>query len=153
MIVLLNKPYGVLCQFTDPEGRRTLGEFVREPGVYAAGRLDTIQPDDHIWTALTSNATRLPNVHTHDPNAHITTGMVNQIVRKRAIRVGIDPDQIHTHTLRHTAAMLRREAGDDPLVIQQYLAHSSLAVTQIYLQSREVREDVSWAKVEQLLGH
>lgn len=119
----------------------------------AAGRLDTIRPDDHIWTALTDHATRLPNVAAHDPAAHITTGMVNQIVRKRAIRVGIDPSQIHTHTLRHTAAMLRREAGDDPLVIQQYLAHSSLAVTQIYLQSREVREDVSWTKVEQLLGH
>lgn len=39
-IVLLNKPYGVLSQFT-PEGRwRALGDFVRDPGVYPAGRLD-----------------------------------------------------------------------------------------------------------------
>lgn len=41
MIVLLNKPYGVLCQFTDRGGRPTLAQHVHEPGVYAAGRLDT----------------------------------------------------------------------------------------------------------------
>ncbi len=39
-ILLLNKPYGVLCQFTDPEGRSTLSDYVEVPGVYAAGRLD-----------------------------------------------------------------------------------------------------------------
>jgi 23S rRNA pseudouridine2457 synthase len=40
MLIVLNKPYGVLCQFTDADGRRTLAEFVRQKDVYAAGRLD-----------------------------------------------------------------------------------------------------------------
>jgi len=40
MLIALNKPYGVLCQFTDAGGRRTLAEYVRQKDVYAAGRLD-----------------------------------------------------------------------------------------------------------------
>lgn len=39
-MLLFNKPYGVLCQFTDRAGRPTLADFVRVTGVYAAGRLD-----------------------------------------------------------------------------------------------------------------
>jgi 23S rRNA pseudouridine2457 synthase len=40
MLIALNKPYGVLCQFTDGDGRRTLAEFVKQKDVYPAGRLD-----------------------------------------------------------------------------------------------------------------
>jgi len=39
-IILLNKPYGVLCQFTDKQGRSTLADYVDDKNVYAAGRLD-----------------------------------------------------------------------------------------------------------------
>ncbi len=38
--LILNKPYGVLCAFTDRDGRPTLADFVDMPDVYAAGRLD-----------------------------------------------------------------------------------------------------------------
>jgi 23S rRNA pseudouridine2457 synthase len=41
MLLALNKPYGVLSQFTpDHPGQRTLSEFQLPPGVYPLGRLD-----------------------------------------------------------------------------------------------------------------
>ncbi|MBX3707282.1 MAG: pseudouridine synthase [Pseudomonadales bacterium] len=40
MLIRFHKPYGVLCQFTSPDGRPCLGDFIDRPGVYAAGRLD-----------------------------------------------------------------------------------------------------------------
>ena len=39
-IVLFNKPYGVLSQFTSSEGRPTLKDYLPQAGIYAAGRLD-----------------------------------------------------------------------------------------------------------------
>ena len=40
MLLRFNKPFQVLCQFTDQQGRETLADYIKVPDVYAAGRLD-----------------------------------------------------------------------------------------------------------------
>jgi 23S rRNA pseudouridine2457 synthase len=39
-LVLFNKPFNVMCQFTDDQGRATLANYIKLPNIYAAGRLD-----------------------------------------------------------------------------------------------------------------
>ena len=39
-LILFNKPYGVICQFTSEGWHRSLKDFINAPGFYPAGRLD-----------------------------------------------------------------------------------------------------------------
>ncbi|WP_058527981.1 pseudouridine synthase [Legionella erythra] len=39
-LLLFNKPYGVVCQFSGTEHEQTLANYIKRPGFYAAGRLD-----------------------------------------------------------------------------------------------------------------
>jgi 23S rRNA pseudouridine2457 synthase len=41
MLIAFNKPFGVICKFRTEPGRSTLADYVKVPGVYPAGRLDT----------------------------------------------------------------------------------------------------------------
>ncbi len=60
-IVLFNKPYDVLSQFTDREGRRTLQEFIDLKGVHVAGRLD--RDSEGLLMLTDSNALRHKITH------------------------------------------------------------------------------------------
>jgi integrase/recombinase XerC len=56
------------------------------------------------------------------------------------------------HIFRHSAAKLRRDAGDSIEDVSRFLDHSSLAVTSGYLRRLEGQEDRSWAKVAEAIG-
>jgi 23S rRNA pseudouridine2457 synthase len=51
-VLLVNKPYGMLCRFTPDAGRASLRDIVSVPGVYPAGRLDA---DSEGLVVLTSD--------------------------------------------------------------------------------------------------
>jgi integrase len=82
----------------------------------------------------------------------IASNQVGRLLKKYCRQAGLNEQEIHVHSLRHTAAMLRREAGDDVEGISRWLVHSSLAVTQVYLHELDQPRDTTWAKVSELLG-
>jgi 23S rRNA pseudouridine2457 synthase len=41
LLIAFNKPFGVICKFRPEPGRPTLADYIKTPGVYPAGRLDT----------------------------------------------------------------------------------------------------------------
>ena len=88
-LILLNKPFHVLCQFTDAEGRATLADYVPVPGVYAAGRLDY---DSEGLVVLTD----------HGAIQHLIADPRHKLAKTYWVQVEGEPDD---------AALRRLEAG------------------------------------------
>jgi len=111
-------------------------------------------PSEYIWRPIRRCAHRLPNVGTPEANRPISPGMINRIVKRRFVDVGVDPSQVHTHTLRHTAAHLRYRHGEGQslLEISRFLGHSQISTTQIYLSKQHQPIDSGWVDVERMLS-
>ena len=73
-LIALNKPFGVLCQFTDEAGRTTLADVVSVAGVYAAGRLDR----DSEGLLLLTNDGNLQHRISH-PQQHLRKTYLAQV--------------------------------------------------------------------------
>jgi 23S rRNA pseudouridine2457 synthase len=70
VLILLNKPFRVLCQFQDDRGRSTLADFVPIPGVYPAGRLDydsegllLLTDDGKLQARISQPRSRMPKTY------------------------------------------------------------------------------------------
>ena len=81
--IAFNKPYGVLPCFTDPEGRATLADYIRVPGVYAAGRLDQDSEGLMILTSDGSLTHRITDPQHKMPKVYLA--QVERIPDKQAL--------------------------------------------------------------------
>jgi len=70
--------------------------------------------------------------------------------RRYLMAAGLAPTGLHV--LRHSAAKLRRDAGESVETVSAFLDHSSLAVTTTYLRRLEGVEDHSWERVADAIG-
>jgi integrase/recombinase XerD len=80
----------------------------------------------------------------------VTSGTFYSRFRKYLTAAGLAPTGIHV--LRHTAAKLRRDAGESIEDVSAFLDHSSLAVTTVYLRRLEGQEDRAWPEVAAAIG-
>jgi len=117
----------------------------------STGRLQDMHADSAIFTALSDHADRLPGVR-HDGERALSARYVRDAVKKYARLAGLDPERVRVHDLRHTAAMLRLEAGDSEEAIGSFLGHADLRTTKIYLHKVGGRRDRSWDTVQDMLG-
>ena len=105
----------------------------------------TLPPDAPLWPA----SGRKGAVRPREPAA-LTSGTFYANLQRYLRDAGLRPAGIHI--FRHSAAKLRRDAGESIEDVSRFLDHSSLAVTTTYLRRLEGQEDRSWAKVAEAIG-
>jgi len=95
-LILFHKPYGVLSQFTDPEGRKTLADYIDKKGFYAAGRLDydseglmVLTSDGELQHRLAHPDFKLPKHYWVQLEGEITDTALNQLIQGVELKDGI----------------------------------------------------------------
>ncbi|MFC1588649.1 rRNA large subunit pseudouridine synthase E [Pseudomonadota bacterium] len=95
-IILFNKPYDVLCQFTDEQGRATLADYIKEKDVYAAGRLDRdseglliLTDDGKLQNKITDPKHKLEKTYLAQVEGEVTREAIKQLQKGVKLKDGM----------------------------------------------------------------
>ena len=96
MILLFNKPFDVLCQFTDGQGRSTLADFIRQKDVYAAGRLDRdseglvlLTDDGALQHRITDPKNKMEKTYWVQVEGEVTDDAIRQLQKGVQLKDGL----------------------------------------------------------------
>jgi 23S rRNA pseudouridine2457 synthase len=141
-IILFNKPYGVLSQFTPEHGHRGLGDFIPLPGFYAAGRLDADSEGLLILTDDGDLQHRLAHPHHKQPKTY--WAQVEGVPDENALsslRRGVDLGDFTT--LPAQAREILEPDGlwprDPPIRFRQSIPTAWLEITLVEGKNRQIR--------------
>ncbi len=96
MIILFNKPFDVLCQFTDDQGRKTLADFIKQKNVYAAGRLDRdseglllLTDNGRLQHKITDPKNKMEKTYWVQVEGEITDAAISQLKKGIILKDGL----------------------------------------------------------------
>ncbi|MCX7552301.1 pseudouridine synthase [Marinicella sp. S1101] len=140
-ILLFNKPYHVLSQFTDTASRQHLGHYINEPGFYAAGRLDY---DSEGLMLLTNDGKIQHHVAGSDTHKSYLIQVEGRVQAKhlQQLRQGVKVKDyvaraLHAETLAKKPAWLWKR--NPPIRVRQNIPTSWMMLTINQGKNRQVR--------------
>jgi len=140
-LILFNKPYLVLCQFTDLRGRPTLADYIPVPNVYATGRLDydseglvLLTDSGKLQHNIADPGHKLPKTYWVQVEGIPSDDALHQLAQGVQIREG----------LTHSAQVRRMEppavwSRTPPIRERRHIPTSWLEITLIEGRKRQIR--------------
>lgn len=95
-LILLNKPFGVICQFSGDGSRPTLADYVPVPNVYPAGRLDQdseglvlLTDDGRLQARIADPKHKLPKTYLVQIEGAITDAAIAKLQKGLMLKDGM----------------------------------------------------------------
>lgn len=142
MLIALNKPFGVLCQFTTHDGRPTLADYVPQKNVYPAGRLDydsegllLLTDDGALAHRLTDPKHKQPKTYLAQVEGAITDEAVQALRRGVTLNDGPTLPTLAEYAEEPSWLWPR----DPPVRFRKHIPTSWLSITLREGRNRQVR--------------